>query len=273
MFPTLMTLGNLVCGFTAVFLAIEAAGSPDVGAAAQVRHGAWLVFLAMVFDALDGKIARMTGAAGRFGGQLDSLADLATFGLAPPLLVKASAGLSLAAGNTPMFPPNVLWALCVLYAVCAALRLARFNVENVPDESAHQDFAGLPSPAAAALVAAALLQYFDVDRHWGPYKAYFFLPAMPFVLLGSALLMVSRVRYPHFVNRLLQGRRSFRILLEVMLLLLVTAFFPERALFLGSVLYVLSGPLLHLRARFRAPAPQPGPQPAPPPGPASGLRP
>jgi CDP-diacylglycerol--serine O-phosphatidyltransferase len=260
--PTLVTLGNIVCGFGAVVCATQGLIAWKMNLAADASFyfewGAWLVLLAMIFDALDGRVARMTGTASKFGAELDSLCDVVSFGLAPAFL----AWCTIEMGGR-IIPAKAALAICAVYASCAALRLARFNVETTLDEEAHMSFRGLPSPAAAGVVTSlCLLRSSLAETRF----ADAIVIAMPFIVLASGLLMISRIRYAHFVNRVLRGQHRFTRLAEVVLVALVVALHPSFAAALGFVGYAVSGPLLWF---FRkplpagAPAPEPGKPPQP----------
>src|SRR5207302_3761221 len=124
--PTLLTLGNAVCGFAAIAFASKITTEADVNFA----YSATLIFAAMVFDALDGYAARLSKTASDFGGQLDSLCDAISFGVAPGFLLLR---LGLGWGESPLVVQKAIAAIGALYMACAVLRLARFNVENAPD--------------------------------------------------------------------------------------------------------------------------------------------
>ena len=222
--PTLFTLGNLVSGFFAIVVASRIA-APELGDAAPApklenlreilssldpTHNLMLcgalIFLAMLFDTFDGQVARMTRTTSDFGGQLDSLCDLVSFGVAPAfLLVKMC----------PQFTSlhrEAVWAIAGLYVSCAALRLARFNVET-DEKDDHATFYGLPSPAAAATIASMGMFSYTLrnEINFEYYNGYdFWLQRlMPPVAVALALLMVSRIPYPHAVTQLLRRKRSF----------------------------------------------------------------
>src|SRR5579872_6872536 len=149
--PTMLTLGNAVCGFGAITFAAKVGLIQPMGWGRSDTECLWiaaaLIFLAMVFDMLDGRAARWAKQSSQFGAELDSLCDAISFGVAPAfILVKFS----------PDFHPRLLWVIAVLYVVCAILRLARFNVET-DDEDSHDYFSGLPSPAAAGAVASFMI--------------------------------------------------------------------------------------------------------------------
>lgn len=229
--PTLFTLGNLVCGFFAIVVAsrIQAPTSADVPTAIAIQfqnnpvgvltqldstdptHNAvlcaWLIFLAMIFDALDGQVARLARVTSDFGAQLDSLCDVVTFGVAPAiLLVKMCPTFSY-------LHREGVWIIAATFAACAALRLARFNVETGEDDD-HLHFNGLPTPAAAAAIAAMAIMFYTLrkDSNALAYAAQIDLwmqRILPFFALLVAMLMVSRIPYPHVVNQLLSGHRSF----------------------------------------------------------------
>ena len=139
--PSLLTLGNLLSGFGALYYIMKV----DYGTAA------WLIFLAMAFDMLDGKIARYTKSSSNFGIQLDSLADIISFGLTPAFLILK---LITTSSNIPI---RCIWIVSAIYLVCATLRLARFNTETSTNDEDHQYFFGLPTPGAAGVLASLVI--------------------------------------------------------------------------------------------------------------------
>jgi CDP-diacylglycerol--serine O-phosphatidyltransferase len=212
-FPTLLTLGNLICGFFAIVVAariesplkaISASGN-ILADAHDLMESGWLIFLAMVFDGLDGYVARLARTTSDFGAQLDSLCDVVSFGVAPGfLLVKMCPEFTV--GHN-----QAIWIIAAAYAACAALRLARFNVETTDDDE-HLYFSGLPSPAAAAVIAGFAIMFYTLRWNTTPLKDAIdtcLQVILPFFGLLVALLMVSRIRYPHVTNRVLRGQRSF----------------------------------------------------------------
>jgi CDP-diacylglycerol--serine O-phosphatidyltransferase len=233
-FPTLLTAGNLACGITAVLCA--ASYQPGSEQSRWMLFiGACMVFLAMVFDMFDGKVARMTKTAGPFGAELDSLADVVSFGVAPAILAHR---LILGQPGVFAYGERLLWLVTVFYAVMAAIRLARYNVEH--SDEATPWFRGLPSPGAASLVCAwvmlhqwLLLHPDSAVTRWvlrhdliqvAPWSGLTGMDPFRWALVGitvlAALLMVSTVRYPHAGNTLF-GRMSFRSM--IVLILVITA--------------------------------------------------
>jgi len=211
----MFTLGNLVCGFFAIVVAARVAKPdsaimtlPDVE---NVMLSAWLIFLAMVFDALDGYVARLSRTASDFGAQLDSLCDLVTFGVAPGfLLVKMCPRFTYL---DKLLYNDAVWVIAAAYAACAALRLARFNVET-SDEDDHLTFSGLPSPAAAASIAGFGIMFHTLRNAAHPLNyadqvEVVLQTVLPLFAVLVALLMVSRIPYPHVVNQVFRGQRSF----------------------------------------------------------------
>jgi CDP-diacylglycerol--serine O-phosphatidyltransferase len=226
--PTMLTLGNAACGFGAITFAAKL-GPTDLGVAAGAglfasnpsMVAALLVFLGMLFDMLDGSAARLTKQTSEIGAQLDSLCDAITFGVAPAFLMLqfVTHELQDVAGLVP-FHPRLLWTIAALYAVCAILRLARFNVET-DEEDSHEEFSGLPSPAAAGAVVAFPFAMPHMTRLAGAEESAleWLIPAvktgLPLVTLAVACLMVSRIRYPHFFSQLFRGRRTRRHVLQL----------------------------------------------------------
>lgn len=205
--PNLMTAGNLFCGFAACLRCIEAsfiARSSDLPSIippesiALYRDAVWCIFAAMAFDALDGRLARMGGRESLFGAEFDSLADVVSFGLAPALMVFFLI-IRPADGNQTLL--SVGGFIGFIYLLCAAIRLARFNVITHPllhrpegVKSSNKDFVGLPVPVAAGTVAALVL--FILNLIVQDKSLHMLTLGLPLLLLLVAMLMVSTVRYP-----------------------------------------------------------------------------
>ncbi len=267
--PALVTVLNGLAGFAAIHFATkDALGSPE--ALSNIRFAAWLIFASMVFDMLDGRLARMTRRTSDFGGQLDSLCDMISFGAAPAILMLRTVVMALRGGILGAIEPTlalerVVWCIAGAYVACTALRLARFNVENEPDESAHMDFHGLPSPGAAAAVAAVVLlfhhlRYIDRGRLGSPWLKGWLAGdwastavgiALPVITLTAALLMVSNFRYIHVVNHYIRGRRPFSYLVKLVVLLMITLLEPFVVAAMVTTGYALSGPIASLLHRDR----------------------
>jgi CDP-diacylglycerol---serine O-phosphatidyltransferase len=228
--PSLFTIGNLFLGFWAVIKTLHG----DYGGAAP------LIGWAIVLDLLDGYIARLTGTTSEFGGELDSLADVISFGVAPAVMAYAWAFGTI---------ERVGWLAAFLFVVCGALRLARFNVQrNVVDS---RFFVGLPIPAAAAQVAAWV-------NFWPEPLTTRAEAAVALALVTVwAFLMVSTFRYRSFKKLDLRSRRSYITVLGIALLFLLVALDPRVVLLALATAYWLSAPLLHLagigRRRREAP--------------------
>jgi CDP-diacylglycerol--serine O-phosphatidyltransferase len=222
--PSLFTTGNIFLGFWAVILGYR--GRFDLAALA--------ILGAAMLDAVDGRIARMTGTESEFGKEFDSLADVLTFGMAPGLLAYMW-GLHTY--------PRVGWLVPLFFVVCGATRLARFNVQTKVVDS--RFFAGLPIPAAAGTVVATL--FFLPDRDWQRWMVGFLL-----VLMACAgLLMVSTFRYRSFKKVDLRRRRSYRMVLIPILILLLIAWKPPIVLFTLALAFAASGPFEWLVGRLR----------------------
>lgn len=229
--PSVFTIGNMLIGFYAVVLGFRGyLEGPD----GLFARAALLIFVAAILDGLDGRIARMVGTESDFGKEYDSLADAVTFGVAPAFLTYFWGLVELG---------RVGWLVPLFFMVCCITRLARFNVQvKVVD---HRYFVGLPSPAAACAVCSIL--FFTPDREWRPYSVALVLVSL--VVLG--LLMVSTFRFKSFKQIDLKRRWSYRALIPVAAVILVTAIYP-RAFFVAiAVLYTLSGPTAYLWGRLR----------------------
>ena len=252
MLPSLFTIGNILLGFYALVLGLRAAGLIPYDASSHPRAGfdiaALLVFCAAILDALDGRIARMTGTESDFGKEYDSLADVFTFGVVPALLTYLW-GLSELG--------RVGWLVPFFFLVCTATRLARFNVQTRVVDSRY--FVGLPTPAAAGTVCSIL--FFAPDAEWRSWMEVLTLTVL--ALIGA--LMVSTFRYTSFKKIDLRKRWSYRAFVPIAAIILVIVFEPRATFLAVAVLYTLSGPLAYLWGRLRRrPAEEP-----PPPDPAN----
>jgi CDP-diacylglycerol--serine O-phosphatidyltransferase len=252
--PTLLTLGNAVCGFASIHYASKIGlRMPDEQARQYFELSGVLIFAAMLFDVLDGYVARLSKSASDFGGQLDSLCDAISFGLAPAFLLLRMCQ----EWDKPPFKHGVV-VIAALYMVCALLRLARFNLENSPDPASHRRFKGLPSPAAAGCLAALALLRAELPENWGwldEARVQFALKAIaPPGALIVALLMVSRFAYPHLTKQLFRRRRRFSFVVQAVLLISVVTLLPAPSLFALFWAYALSAPIRYLIVRApRAP--------------------
>ena len=270
--PSMVTLANLFFGFLAMAKITDALRLTTPGASfADVlpyfEVAAVLVFVAMVCDALDGRVARMTGQTSSFGAQLDSLADMVTFGLVPAFIAKVLVDWHAQDDANTLLPigPKLFYAAAAVYVLCAAMRLARFNVETGAEEEDHREFKGLPSPAAAAVVCSLVAMFCTRGSesaelsHWllSPEHYDWIVKAMPIVLVATGLLMISRVPYPHAVFAFAKGRHSMPFLVGAVLVVVVVAIewqFAVATVILGYVLWgVLLGAYRALFGRGRGP--------------------
>jgi len=217
--PNLFTTAALFAGFYSIVAAMK--GYFDIAAIA--------VFVAMVADGLDGRVARMTNTQTAFGAEYDSLADMVAFAVAPALIIYSWSLSSLG---------KIGWLVAFLYTAATALRLARFNTQLDQDKSYFQ---GLPSPSAAAVIASMvwLGGYYDVTG---------LLIAIPaaVITLFVAGLMVSKVRYYSFKKIDFKGKVPFFVIVSIVLLLAAIAVDPPEMLFIIFSFYACSGPIMTL---------------------------
>lgn len=247
--PTALTLGNAVCGFGAITFA---SGWTNHDAPTSLFVAASLLYLAMVFDMFDGRTARWANRTSEFGAQLDSLCDAISFGAAPAFLMLQ---FSVSYG----YHPRLLWMVAAFYVVCTVLRLARFNAEADDDREKPKDFTGLPSPAAAAVVAAFPVMVFgptvltsseyDVwGEAFGSALDWAAVRVLPIVTFAAAGLMVSRIRYHrHF---LIRGRRDGPAIIRLVFAVMVIAAIPRIAAPLLSCWYAFATPTQLLWERY-----------------------
>ncbi|MFN0199383.1 MAG: CDP-diacylglycerol--serine O-phosphatidyltransferase [Planctomycetaceae bacterium] len=233
--PTMLTLANGACGFGSITIAAKV-GPEATDVEYTLFIASLLIFLGMIFDMFDGQAARWANSASEFGAELDSLCDAISFGVAPAFLMLQF--------SREFYHSRLLWVIAMLFAMCAVLRLARFNVETDEDDS-HDYFSGLPSPAAAGTVAAfpiaarGLMNWAGSDRmefmsQWADQIIKAMMIALPIMTFVTAFLMVSRIRYPHVFNQWFRGNRTRKHVIQ--LLFAAAAIFVVREMALPLVL-------------------------------------
>ncbi len=229
MLPSLVTILNGVCGFGSLVLASKG----------QFAGAGYMIFLAMIADMLDGRLARMSHSTSSFGGQLDSLCDIISFGAAPAFLmvhiVESKLSLQLGGMAGVDFMQRFIWLSAAVYLSCATIRLARFNVENEEGETTHMSFIGLPTPAAAGTLVSLVIFHQEIVLPGIGGSAYGVLDdilvyALPFAVFGMGILMVSRIRYPHILNQYLKGKKPLDHLIRAILFLAVICWHRQAAL-------------------------------------------
>jgi CDP-diacylglycerol--serine O-phosphatidyltransferase len=246
--PTLFTLGNLLCGFVAIFVASRPIDTPMMFVSwTPLTCAAMFVFLGLAFDALDGRVARMTGSESDLGEQLDSMADMVSFGVAPALILVQVLGVQAPyfSENGDTFYDRLGLVVGCIYVACAGLRLARFNIEKDDEGPGGSPFfEGLPSPGAAGTVAALALLHQHV---WARDNFSLGATMSAYVMLACtalcAIAMVSRFRYVHLMNRYVRGGAPFPAVVAAVIVLLLLLVWPQPAAAGGFVIYAVSGPL------------------------------
>ncbi len=225
--PTLATLGNAAAGVAACGFAVS--GDPVLAAL--------MILAAVLMDALDGVLARSFGATSEFGAELDSLADVISFGVAPAVVVGSL---------IPEGFGHIGWAMAVGYVLCAVWRLGRFNAERKGEGGQHMEFAGLPSTGSGAAAATAVLLHVRLS---GLFQAHMLLPCV-LVLLGA--LMVSRIPYRH-VGVILSRVNPAVAVVTAALFVAGSVYWEYEYLFAALMwTYTLSGPLAVAREKIRA---------------------
>jgi len=223
--PNLFTTGALFCGFYAVVAAMRG----DFASAPIA------ILFALVFDGLDGRVARLTRTSSRFGAEYDSLSDMVSFGVAPALVM-----FSWALGDLG----KVGWSAAFIYVACAALRLARFNT-HVGTANQHY-FTGLASPAAACIMASTV--WVCNDLGWAAGSVPVELGALVALLtVIVAVLMVANVTYHSFKGIDLQGRVPFVAMFFLVLVFSLVTVDPPKVLLTAALIYAASGPIIRLR--------------------------
>ena len=249
--PALFTILNGLAGFASIHYSTkDGLGQASIS---NLNIAAWLIGAALLCDMLDGRLARLARKTSDFGAQLDSLSDIVSFGVAPAMLMLRTV-ITVLRDNIERieFLPDfiaverLMWCIAAMYLACVGLRLARFNVETEADEASHMNFKGLPSPAAAAGIAALVLLFVNLAGQDVGWQASAWLLAavsvtLPVFTLVVAMLMVSSVNYPHVVNQYIRGKRSFGYLVKLTVLVVAAFLQPYITLALVAVGYVVTG--------------------------------
>lgn len=263
--PSLLTLCNFSSGFISAVLCVQSTfwykSGNLIKSTDYLEYACFVIFLGMVFDMMDGRVARMTNSQCQFGGELDSLADVCSFGVAPALI--------LATMWTRVMPPEAQWwslavVAGVVYAACAALRLAIYNLSM--SETPKNYFSGLPSPAAAGAVVASML-FFSQDyviniwQHiYNSVLAETFLGKKDFKVVGIylfsvyviiiGLLMVSPFRFAHLTNLWFGKGKKLTFLVAVVVAAALLILYPNEMLFLGFNAFVVICLFINIRNKL-----------------------
>ncbi|HET7258324.1 MAG TPA: CDP-diacylglycerol--serine O-phosphatidyltransferase [Candidatus Acidoferrum sp.] len=244
--PAVMTSANLLCGYYAVVASL-------IGAPEDLNRAAKAIGLAIFFDSLDGRLARMTGTTTEFGMQFDSLADVVSFGIAPSILAYAWGYRSVTslAGEGLHQLGQFAWVCCLAFLICCAWRLARFNVQGMAPGSSKY-FVGMPTPAAAGVIAS-IVHAFRIGGPMpiGPIQNGWW--AISWFILAAALggLMTSTIRYYSFKDIPWARKQTSLAIVLVCLVVGVILRYSEYALMIFACTYALVGVILHLIRFFR----------------------
>jgi CDP-diacylglycerol--serine O-phosphatidyltransferase len=237
--PSSLTVANMLCGFYAVMSTLKGGGT-------DLDNAAKAIGVAIVFDSLDGLVARATGTSSEFGKQFDSLADMVSFGIAPAVLAFSWGVRGIA--ETDLLDIRKLhqigWWVALSFAICCAWRLARFNIQGMAPGTGSKYFVGLPCPAAAGLIAATVHAIKPIeDWRWSLFWMV--------VVVGDAALMSSTVRYRSFKDvPMLVRQRSILVIFMALLAWLIIAY-SQIVLMLLATIFVASGVTLHVVRTLR----------------------
>lgn len=221
--PNLITVGSMFAGFYVIILSADG----------NFQRAAWFILVSGILDGLDGKVARLTGTSSKFGVELDSLADVIAFGVAPGVLMYTWALRDFG---------KLGWLAAFLFVACGALRLARFNVQVSTVES--RRFVGLPIPAAAGIIATCVLLFYELGGSGTVRQVSIML-----LIYVLALLMVSNVSYYSFKDPALFKRQPFFFLVLAIIILISIVAKPVYMLFAIGCLYLISGPIWTLKLK------------------------
>lgn len=257
--PSFFTVGTLVCGYYAILSTLHgtqvmASGTGSDLALLAFDSAAKAIGYAVVFDGLDGRIARLTNATSDFGREFDSLADVVTFGIAPAFLAFAWGVRPIEdviGSHLVQHLRDAGWVVTFAFVICGAARLARFNIQTGRPAGDRRYFVGLPIPAGAGVIAAVVHLIKYPVNEWG--YAIVWLG----IVGGLAFLMVSRVRYYSFKTLDLRRPRSYMLIILIGLVIYLIVEFSEPVLLTVAVTYALSGPISRLTSKIRPHPPAP----------------
>ncbi len=249
--PSLFTVGTLVCGYFAILSTLKAVAQLPVNldwSRLAFDNAAKALGLAIFFDGLDGRIARLTNSTSEFGREFDSLADVITFGVAPAFLAFAWGVRQVEQVYGTQLVQHLRqigWIVTFAFVICGAARLARFNIQSAKAASDRRYFVGLPIPAAAGVIAAVV--------HWLKYPVNEWVYAVIWLGIVAilAFLMVSRVRYYSFKGVDLRRPRSYLVIIVLGLILYLIVAYSEQVLLILAVSYALSGLVARFTSRLR----------------------
>jgi CDP-diacylglycerol--serine O-phosphatidyltransferase len=229
--PSLFTLGNMACGFYALLASVRG----------EFVSSATAIIVGMVFDALDGRVARLVHGESSFGVEFDSMADFLTFGVAPAHMMYAFILKDYGAWGYPM---------AFMYALCGGLRLARFNAMAHSGQGSKTHFTGLPIPGGAGFLASFVLLYQIIEegRPAHTWKLLmdqipFLVGLAPFMTVAIALLMVSTIPYPAFKQPGVIRPKSLPMILILLAIGFLLFYYPQNSIFVVFFFYVLLGPV------------------------------
>ena len=236
---TIASLISLSCGFVCILNAIQ--GRYDIAS--------WLIVLSMIFDSLDGKIARFTKTTSAFGGQLDSLVDLVVFGVAPAILVG-----QFCKDTHPFLVwgtyPFIVWGISFFYLTCSAFRLARFNVANAGDGKPGRYFTGLPSTISGGTIAQLVLLHSYLNESLG---IGIIMDIIPFAMFALSILMVSKLRFFNIMSKISVKQGVVPFTMEMAGSVILFALNPRLALSVSLSAYIVVCGLLGLRKQKEEP--------------------
>lgn len=253
--PNSLTAGNLFFGFLAILNCIQANYEADPAIVSEkYTHAVWFILLGVICDALDGRVARLGGRESLFGKEFDSIADIISFGVAPALMMIYLV-LTPTVAVYPIFI-QMSWLIGFVYLLCAAVRLARFNVLTSPvlppaeRMKGMKDFLGLPVPAAAGMIASIVLVITSLETTYFDSRSLALL--IPPFMLAIAFLMVSNIPYPSFKEIDWHTQTKFRSFIGLILGLGTAFFFKEFFFAAIFFVYIAYGPARYLIRIYRA---------------------
>ncbi len=256
--PTLFTMINGFLGFLSILYSVKFAVSGEIHSPLLLIKASWLIMLAILFDAFDGEVARSMNKTSEFGAELDSLCDAISFGVAPAVLLFTWMHISFRQIGFPALYSRALYLILSIYVLSAIARLARFNVETLPDKEYHLKFKGLPTPAAGGfLTSIVILQagFINPDSYIYSLFGRFLMPnqitilnfiffyTLPAIILITAYLMVSRITYPHALGTIMGEHPRIEYFIYLFTVFAILWIIRDISFFLFFLLYIVITPI------------------------------
>lgn len=259
--PTIFTLINTILGFISILYSVKFALYYDLVKIVFLQKAAWLIMVAILFDAFDGEAARLLHQRTKFGAELDSLSDSISFGIAPAVLIFVWAHISFKEMGFPIIYSRLIYVVLTIFVLAVVIRLSRFSIESGSHDDYSKRFKGLPSPAGGGFLASlVILQIGFIKSDSFVYQIFgrllththieslnlFIYWILPLIIMVLAFLMVSNIPYPHALKTILGDKPKLQYFLYVFTVFGIMWLIRELSFFVFFIAYIVGGPFFAL---------------------------